>query len=96
MAYGEVVGYYDLSVSTLIGAQFVLFTGSILHLGSKYHHDTFLADARTMRLRGCFAMTGTVSTFAHLSFAVLPTRPQQQQRAGARFERPRRRDDGGL
>jgi alkylation response protein AidB-like acyl-CoA dehydrogenase len=56
--YGEAVSFVDNSLSTLIGAQFVLFCGSILQLGTAFHHTTFLPRASTMALRGCFAMTG--------------------------------------
>lgn len=53
----EALSYYDPSLSTLIGAQFVLFTGSILHLGTEFHHERFLGRAERLELRGCFAMT---------------------------------------
>ena len=42
-----------------VGVQFGLFGGAILQLGTKHHHDAYLADLITGRLLGCFAMTET-------------------------------------
>ena len=49
----------DLSVLVKVGVQFGLFGGAILQLGTKRHHDAYLADLVTGRLMGCFAMTET-------------------------------------
>jgi len=55
--YGEALSYHDPALNTLIGAHLVLFTGSILRLGTEFHHDNFLKKAETAELRGCFALT---------------------------------------
>jgi len=55
----ETLGFGDLSVLTKVGVQFGLFGGAILQLGSKHHHDDYLADLVKADLLGCFAMTET-------------------------------------
>jgi acyl-CoA oxidase len=55
----ETLAYGDLSVLVKVGVQFGLFGGAILQLGTKRHHDAYLADLITGRLMGCFAMTET-------------------------------------
>jgi acyl-CoA oxidase len=55
----ETLGLGDLSVLTKVGVQFGLFGGAILQLGTKPHHDAYLADLITGDLLGCFAMTET-------------------------------------
>jgi len=55
----ESLGYGDLSVLVKVGVQFGLFGGAILQLGTKRHHDAYLADIVSGRLLGCFAMTET-------------------------------------
>jgi acyl-CoA oxidase len=55
----ETLAYGDLSVLVKVGVQFGLFGGAILQLGTKTHHDAYLADLVTGRLMGCFAMTET-------------------------------------
>ncbi len=55
----ETLAFGDLSVLTKTGVQFGLFGGAILHLGSKEHHEAYLADVIAGRLLGCFAMTET-------------------------------------
>src|SRR4051794_28440815 len=70
----ETLAYGDLSVLVKVGVQFGLFGGAILQLGTREHHDRYLADLITGRLMGCFAMTesghgsnvqalGTVATY---------------------------------
>jgi len=70
----ETMAFGDLSVLVKVGVQFGLFGGAILHLGSKAHHDAYLADLVRGDLLGCFAMTesghgsnvqalGTVATY---------------------------------
>ena len=39
--------------------QFGLFGGAILHLGTRRHHEQYLADVIAGRVLGCFAMTET-------------------------------------
>lgn len=53
----ETMAYGDLSVLIKSGVQFGLFGGAILQLGTKRHHDRYLADVVAGRLLGCFAMT---------------------------------------
>lgn len=55
----ETLAYGDLSVLVKVGVQFGLFGGAILQLGTKHHHDAYLADLITGRTMGCFAMTET-------------------------------------
>ena len=53
----ETLASGDLSVLVKAGVQFGLFGGAILHLGTRRHHDAYLADVVSGRLLGCFAMT---------------------------------------
>jgi acyl-CoA oxidase len=55
----ETMGFGDLSVLVKVGVQFGLFGGAILQLGTKRHHDAYLADLVAARTLGCFAMTET-------------------------------------
>ncbi|MDH2414202.1 acyl-CoA dehydrogenase [Nocardioides sp. CER19] len=70
----ESLAHGDLSVLVKAGVQFGLFGGAILQLGTKRHHDAYLADVVAARTLGCFAMTehghgsnvaalGTVATY---------------------------------
>ncbi|HEA21496.1 hypothetical protein LCGC14_1095440 [marine sediment metagenome] len=51
--------YVDGSLTIKFGVQFGLFGGSIQKLGTRKHHETYLRDAGTAALLGCFAMTET-------------------------------------
>jgi acyl-CoA oxidase len=53
----ETIAYHDLSLTIKFGVQFGLFGGSILALGSEAQKRSYLADAGTLALPGCFAMT---------------------------------------
>jgi len=53
----ETLAMGDLSVLVKTGVQFGLFGGAILHLGTRRHHEAYLADVVAGRLLGCFAMT---------------------------------------
>ncbi len=55
----ETTAFGDLSALVKTGVQFGLFGGAILNLGTKPHHDAWLADMAAGRLLGCFAMTET-------------------------------------
>jgi len=55
----EMLAFGDLSVLVKVGVQFGLFGGAILQLGTKPHHDAYLADLVTGKVMGCFAMTET-------------------------------------
>jgi acyl-CoA oxidase len=70
----ETLAHGDLSVLVKVGVQFGLFGGAILQLGTRRHHDAYLADLVSGRVLGCFAMTehghgsnvaaiGTVATY---------------------------------
>jgi acyl-CoA oxidase len=53
----EALAHGDLSVLVKSGVQFGLFGGAVLQLGTKRHHDAYLADVVAARTLGCFAMT---------------------------------------
>jgi acyl-CoA oxidase len=55
----ETMAFGDLSILVKVGVQFGLFGGAILQLGSKNHHDAYIADLVSGDLMGCFAMTET-------------------------------------
>jgi len=55
----ETMAFGDLSLLVKVGVQFGLFGGAILQLGSKHHHDAYIADLVAGDLIGCFAMTET-------------------------------------
>lgn len=55
----ETMAFGDLSILVKVGVQFGLFGGAILQLGSKNHHDAYIADLVKGDLLGCFAMTET-------------------------------------
>lgn len=53
----ETLAFGDLSLLVKTGVQLGLFGGAILHLGTKRHHEAYLADIASMKLPGCFAMS---------------------------------------
>ncbi len=55
----ETLALGDLSVLVKTGVQFGLFGGAIQQLGTRRHHDAYLADLISGRLLGCFAMSET-------------------------------------
>jgi len=55
----ETLAFGDLSVLVKVGVQFGLFGGAILQLGTRPHHDAYIADLVTGKVMGCFAMTET-------------------------------------
>ena len=59
MAAFEVLAQHDLSLAIKFGVQFGLFGSSIHLLGTERHYKKYLADAGTLDLPGCFAMTET-------------------------------------
>lgn len=59
IAVFETLAYHDLSLLVKYGVQFGLFGGSIYLLGTRWHHERFLAAAGSLDLPGCFAMTET-------------------------------------
>ena len=59
IAVFETLAYHDLSLLVKFGVQFGLFGGSIFWLGTRSHHERWLAAAGSLALPGCFAMTET-------------------------------------
>lgn len=55
----ETIALHDLSLLVKYGVQFGLFAGSVFLLGTRSHHERFLAAAGSLALPGCFAMTET-------------------------------------
>ena len=53
----ETIAFHDLSLTIKFGVQFGLFGGSIQALGSEEQKRKYLADAGSLALPGCFAMT---------------------------------------
>jgi acyl-CoA oxidase len=53
----ETIAYHDLSLTIKFGVQFGLFGGAIRALGSDEQKRKYLADAGSLALPGCFAMT---------------------------------------
>jgi acyl-CoA oxidase len=55
----ETLGHGDLSLLVKCGVQFGLFGGAVLHLGTRKHHERYLAAIASLELPGCFAMSET-------------------------------------
>ena len=55
----ETLALGDLSLLVKAGVQFGLFGGAVLHLGTRKHHEAYLAGVISLDLPGCFAMTET-------------------------------------
>jgi acyl-CoA oxidase len=53
----ETIGYGDLSLLVKFGVQFGLWGGAVHQLGTKIHHDRYLAQTARAEMLGCFAMT---------------------------------------
>ena len=53
----EAVGMMDGSAATKMTVQFNLFGGTILKLGTKFHHDKLLSDIDALNAVGCFGLT---------------------------------------
>ncbi len=59
---GNIAGFEELvtadpSLQIKSGVQWGLFAAAILHLGTEYHHETFLPGAMNLDVPGAFAMT---------------------------------------
>ncbi|WP_082716667.1 acyl-CoA dehydrogenase [Microterricola viridarii] len=59
---GNIAGFEELvladpSLQIKSGVQWGLFASAILHLGTQYHHETFLPDAMSLAVPGAYAMT---------------------------------------
>ena len=57
MAAFETLGFHDVSLVIKFGVQFGLWGGSVLRLGTDYHHQKYLPATASLDLPGCFAMT---------------------------------------
>ena len=57
MAAFETLGFHDISLVIKFGVQFGLWGGSVLRLGTDYHHRKYLPATASLDLPGCFAMT---------------------------------------
>jgi acyl-CoA oxidase len=55
----ETQAFGDLSLLVKGGVQWGLFGGAIRNLGTRAHHERYLADVMSLELPGCFAMTET-------------------------------------
>jgi acyl-CoA oxidase len=55
----EMLGFGDLSLMVKSGVQWGLFGGAVQLLGTRRHHERYLADIMDLSLLGCFAMTET-------------------------------------
>ena len=55
----ETLGHSDLSLLVMCGVQFGLFGGAVHHLGTRKHHERYLAEIASLELPGCFAMSET-------------------------------------
>ncbi len=53
----EMLGHHDLSLLVKFGVQFGLFGSSILALGTRHHHERYLAAVGNLQLLGGFGMT---------------------------------------
>ncbi|GAA1759462.1 acyl-CoA dehydrogenase family protein [Agromyces humatus] len=49
----------DPSLQIKAGVQWGLFGSAVVHLGTEYHHQTFLPDIMSLKVPGAFAMTET-------------------------------------
>ncbi|MCU1479230.1 MAG: acyl-CoA dehydrogenase [Subtercola sp.] len=61
---GNIAGFEELvtadpSLQIKSGVQWGLFGSAVLHLGTEYHHDTFLPAIMNLDVPGAFAMTET-------------------------------------
>ncbi|RFA17937.1 acyl-CoA dehydrogenase family protein [Subtercola boreus] len=61
---GNIAGFEELvtadpSLQIKSGVQWGLFGAAVLHLGTEYHHDTFLPSIMSLEVPGAFAMTET-------------------------------------
>lgn len=61
---GNIAGFEELvladpSLQIKAGVQWGLFGAAVLHLGTEFHHRTFLPDIMSLKVPGAFAMTET-------------------------------------
>ncbi|UJA22022.1 acyl-CoA oxidase [Thermoleophilia bacterium SCSIO 60948] len=53
----ETLAHSDLSLLVKCGVQFGLFGGSVLHLGTRKHHEKYLSQITSLELPGAFGMS---------------------------------------
>ncbi len=63
-AGGNIAGFEELvladpSLQIKSGVQWGLFGAAVMHLGTEYHHKSFLPDIMSLKVPGAFAMTET-------------------------------------
>lgn len=63
MQIQDALSYFDNGLSTLNGAHFGLYYGSIRELGSEAVQNKWLPLADTFEVPGCFALTGSLLFF---------------------------------
>ena len=89
----ETLAFSDLSVLVKMGVQFGLFGGAVYQLGTKPHHDKYVADIVSAKLLGAFAMTET----GHGSnVQAIGTTASYDSALGVRHQHSRRRVAQGL
>jgi acyl-CoA oxidase len=59
LTFYEMLGRVDLSLMVKAGVQWGLFGGALQALGTRRHHERYLAPMISLELPGCFAMTET-------------------------------------
>lgn len=64
MQIQDALSYFDNGLSTLNGAHFGLYYGSIRELGSEAVQNKWLPLADTFEVPGCFALTGSLLFFS--------------------------------
>ncbi|THG29043.1 acyl-CoA dehydrogenase [Glaciibacter flavus] len=69
----------DPSLQIKSGVQWGLFAAAILHLGTDYHHETFLPDTMSLKVPGAFAMTETGHGSDVASIATTATYDEKKQ-----------------
>jgi acyl-CoA oxidase len=57
LAFHDVMRMTDLSLAVKLGVHMTLFGGTILNLGTEYHHKKWLPGIDTFEYAGCFGMT---------------------------------------
>ena len=57
LAAFETLAFHDLSLTIKFGVQFGLFQGSVMLLGTRWHHEHFLPAISRGELLGGFAMS---------------------------------------
>ncbi|WCJ30874.1 Acyl-coenzyme A oxidase 3 peroxisomal [Euphorbia peplus] len=56
-ALHEIIGIYDYSLTVKLAVHFFLWGGAIQFSGTKRHHEKWLRDTESYKVKGCFAMS---------------------------------------